>query len=258
MAAVPPSPPHPPIAVRPVSPHERRTGWRRRLLVRERVRRSLVLLPALYLLGAIVLAVALPAIDRSRGSEHLFGVDAAAGQSVLEAIASGMIAFSGLVVSVAVLVVQFGAGQYSPRLVPLFRRDPVIKNALGVFVSPGVYALVAVADLGGTEHDGPLTLTVVVGLVLMVGALIALFRFIGRLLDLMRPRRIYARLMAEVRSSVEDVYPSRSARCPRRSTTPPARWRASTRSGPSWAGSASGDSGIRGSSTTTVTCASCW
>ena len=51
----------------------------------------------------------------------LLGVTSDEAQSILESIAAGMVAFSGLVVSVAVLVVQFGAGQYSPRLVPSFR-----------------------------------------------------------------------------------------------------------------------------------------
>jgi len=88
-----------------------------------------------------------------------------------------MIAFAGLVVSDAVLVVQFGAGQYSPRLVHVFRRDAVIKNAIGLFVAPGVYALVATGDIGGSTHDGPETLTVVVALLLMVVALAAPFPF---------------------------------------------------------------------------------
>ncbi len=200
-------PPASAIAVRPLSARERVGLWRLRLRTREAVSRSLVAVPALYLLAAIALGVALPAIDRARGGGHLLGIDASAAQSVLEAIASGMIAFAGLVVSVAVLVVQFGAGQYSPRLVQIFRRDPVIKNALGLLVAPGVYALVAVADVGGSEHDRPETLTVIAGLLLMVAALAALFRFIGRLLDLMRPRRIYARLLREARHGLQDVYP---------------------------------------------------
>jgi uncharacterized membrane protein len=118
-----------------------------------------------------------------------------------------MVAFSGLVVSVAVLVVQFGAGQYSPRLVPSFRSDAVIKNALGLFVAPGVYALVAATNLFGSTDDRVGTATVLVALALMIAALVALFRFIGRLLDLMRPRRIYARLLSAFAAAVEDVYP---------------------------------------------------
>jgi uncharacterized membrane protein len=195
------------IAVRELSAAERSSHWRVRLRLRETTARSLVLVPALYLVGAVALGIALPAIDHGTNASGLLGIDVSAARSVLEAIASGMIAFAGLVVSVAVLVVQFGAGQYSPRLVQIFRRDPVIKNAIGLIVVPGVFALVAAADIGGVSREAPLTLTVVTGLALMLLALIALFRFIGRLLDLMRPRRIYARLVREAYRSIRVAYP---------------------------------------------------
>jgi uncharacterized membrane protein len=200
----------PMLAVRRLSAGERAPWWRARVRLSELVSRSLVLIPTLYLVGAIALGVLLPALDRRHGGE-LLGINAAEALSILQAIAAGMIAFAGLVVSVAVLVVQFGAGQYSPRLVHVFRRDPVIKHAIGLFVAPGVYALVAAADIGGTTHDGAETLTVVVALVLMVVALGALFRFIGRLLDLMRPRQLYARLAAQVHPALESLYPSASS-----------------------------------------------
>ena len=205
------SPPGVMLAARRLSAGERAPCWQARVRLRELVSRSLVLIPTLYLAGAIALGVLLPALDRSHG-DKLLGTNAAEAQSILQAVAAGMIAFAGLVVSVAVLVVQFGAGQYSPRLVHVFRRDPVIKHAIGLFVAPGVYALVATADIGGSTHDGPETLTVAVALVLMVVALAALFRFIGRLLDLMRPRQLYARLAGQVHPALKTLYPSVGSR----------------------------------------------
>jgi uncharacterized membrane protein len=199
------------LAVRRLSAGERAPWWRARVRLGDLVSRSLVLIPSLYLAGAIVLGILLPALVRGDG-DKLLGINAAEAQSILLAVAAGMIAFAGLVVSVAVLVVQFGAGQYSPRLVHVFRRDPVIKNAIGLFVAPGVFGLVAAADIGGSTHDGAETLTVAVALVLMVVALAALFRFIGRLLDLMRPRQLYARLAHQVHPALKALYPSASSR----------------------------------------------
>jgi hypothetical protein len=57
---------------------------------------------------------------------------------------------------------------------------------------------------------------VLVALALMVAAPVALFRFIGRLLNLMRPRRIHARLLRAFAVAVEDVYPPCSRPSPRR------------------------------------------
>jgi uncharacterized membrane protein len=108
---------------------------------------------------------------------------------------------------------SFSSGLASTRRgwCPSFRSDAVIKNALGLFVAPGVYALVAVANIGGSTKDLVGTATVLVALALMVAALVALFRFIGRLLDLMRPRRIYARLLGRFALAVDDVYPQPGA-----------------------------------------------
>lgn len=199
------------VAARRLSAGERAALWNARLHAGEAVSRSLVIVPSMYLLAAVGIGVVLPAIDRGRSGGSLLGVNRSEAESLLESVAAGMIAFSGLVVSVAVVVVVFGAGQYSPRLVESFRRDAVIKNALGLFVAPGVYALVAAAGLGGATRIRVGGLTVIVAFALMVAALVALFGFIGRLLDLMRPRRIYARLLAQFDAAIEAVYPRPAA-----------------------------------------------
>ena len=154
-----------------------------------------------------MLGIVVPEIDRARGSGTVLDLDADSARSILEAVATGMITFAGLVVSIAVLVIQFGAGQYSPRLVLAFRRDRVVKHALGLFVAPGLYALVAVGPIGTDDTRVEPDLTVLVALVLMAVALLALFRFIARLLDLLRPRRIYAQLAERAHLAIDDVYP---------------------------------------------------
>ena len=194
------------VIVRRLSAREQSARWRQHLRLREGVERSLVLIPACYLLGAAILGILVPELDRSRENTFL-DLDPDSARSILEAVATAMITFAGLVVSITVLVIQFGAGQYSPRLVLVFRRDPVVKNALGLFVAPGLYALVAVASIGGDGGSVRPDLTVVVALVLMAAALVALFRFIARLLDLLRPRRIYAQLATRALVAIEDVYP---------------------------------------------------
>ena len=196
------------VTVRGLSASERSPRWRRRVRLRERLALSLTLIPAVYLLAAAVLGIVVPEIDRSRGRNTVLDLDPDSARSILEAVAAGMITFAGLVVSIAVLVIQFGAGQYSPRLVLLFRRDPVVKNALGLFVAPGLFALVAVGPIGAGNADVRPDLTVIVALLLMTAALLALFGFIGRLLDLLRPRQIYAHLVERANAAIDDVYPA--------------------------------------------------
>lgn len=64
---------------------------------------------------------------------------------IYSAIASGMIALTGIVFSLAFVMVQFSATAYSPRLVLWIARDPVVSHALGIFTATFFYALTALA-----------------------------------------------------------------------------------------------------------------
>jgi uncharacterized membrane protein len=57
----------------------------------------------------------------------------ASAQAVLAAIASGMMALTGLVFALAFVMVQFSAIAYSPRLVNWLARDPLLYHAMGAF-----------------------------------------------------------------------------------------------------------------------------
>jgi uncharacterized membrane protein len=103
--------------------------------VREWLSRSLVLVPSLYIVVALALGELVP---RAEGERDLLALklDPDTARAILSAEASGMIAFTGLVVSIGVVVVQFGASQYTPRLVARFTRDPVVKHSLGISSRP--------------------------------------------------------------------------------------------------------------------------
>ena len=77
-------------------------------------------------------------------------------------------------VSIAVVVVQFGAGQYTPRLVSRFRRDPIVKHALGAFIAPAIFSLVS---LGGIGRNGATVVpSVAITVALALGAVLAFYR----------------------------------------------------------------------------------
>jgi uncharacterized membrane protein len=71
--------------------------------------------------------------------------------AIYSAIASGMIALTGIVFSLAFVMVQFSATAYSPRLVVWIARDPIISHALGIFTATFVYAIAALA---GIDRNG--------------------------------------------------------------------------------------------------------
>ena len=111
------------------------------------------------MVAACLLGVLMPALDRARDAESPQNVGVGAARDILGATATGMIAFTGFVVAGLLVVVQFAAAQYSPRLVLWFRRDTLVKHAIGVFLAAFVYALVALwrleADVADSRPTSP-------------------------------------------------------------------------------------------------------
>ena len=134
--------------------------------------------------------------------------------TLLSAIAGGMIAFTGLVISVSLLVVQFGAGQYTPRLVGLFRRDRVVTHALGIFIAPAICAIVSMGFIGEYDADVVPSLLISLNVVLLVAAVLAFFLLVSRLLDLLRPRVLVAHLVELGTQAAREVYPFELGRAP--------------------------------------------
>lgn len=165
------------------------------------------MIPSVYVIGALVLGELAPHFEPLRGTAFDFRLGADDARAILSTVAGGMITFTGIVVSVAVLVVQFGAGQYTPRLVLRFRRDPAVKHALGMFVAPAIYALVSLRAIQPTGGQTVPNFSVGISLALLVAAVVAFFVLVGRLLDLLRPRRLFRRLAREGAIAIRDVYP---------------------------------------------------
>jgi len=196
-----------------LSPGEHSRYWGTRFRISEWTKNSALVIPCSYLAGAIILALVMSQTEGSSDALNL-KVDNDTARTLLSSIAGGMIAFSGLVVSVAVLVAQFAAGQYSPRLVSGFRRDRVFKRALGLFIAPAVYSLVCLREIGRNGSGAAPSLTLGVAFLLLGIAIIAFFILIGLLLDLLRPRKLVERLVTEGVHSATEVYPFREGHSP--------------------------------------------
>ena len=103
------------------------------------------MIPLLYALGALLLGSIVPRLASNflPVLHSTITVNAAIG--IYSAIASGMITLTGIVFSLTIVMVQFSATAYSPRLVLWVVRDPVMSHAIGVFTATFLYALTALA-----------------------------------------------------------------------------------------------------------------
>jgi uncharacterized membrane protein len=63
-----------------------------------------------------------------------------------------MLALTGIVFSLAFVMVQFSSSAYSPRLVLWLSRDPIMWHAMGTFTATFLFALVVLGwvDRGGS------------------------------------------------------------------------------------------------------------
>jgi hypothetical protein len=113
-------------------------GMTRRIRLRRaasRVWDSLWFVPAVYVLVALGLSVGLVRWDEADPIVLTRSVSASSAASALSALGSGMIAFTGFVTSVVLLLVQFGTSEFSPRFAAWFRRDRTLKFALSTFTA---------------------------------------------------------------------------------------------------------------------------
>src|SRR3954451_24584622 len=98
------------------------------------------LIPLVYALVSTLCGYVLPRLEHEYFASYAI-VSAASAQAFLSAVASGMMALTGIVFSVAFVMVQFSAIAYSPRLVLWFPRQPSLYHSLGVFVATFVFSL---------------------------------------------------------------------------------------------------------------------
>ncbi len=142
------------------------------------------LIPMLYVGMTIACVLVLPRIEQNYLAAYSHGMSVASAQATLSAVASGMMALTGIVFALAFVMVQFSAIAYSPRLVAWFGRDPVLFHALGLFTATFFYAIGTLAwiDRGG---DGRVPLfSVLLVTVLLILSMMVFAKLVQRLNDI--------------------------------------------------------------------------
>jgi uncharacterized membrane protein len=164
-------------------------------------------IPLVYAVGAIVIGMLLRRLEVRYLPELTSEAGAAAALAVLSAIASGMMPLTGLVFSLAFVMVQFSARAYSPRLVSWLAGSAIMSHSLGIFIATFLYALAALAwvDRGGTGRV-PL-LTVWVAIVMMLVS-VGFFVMLVERLSMLQISRVLAYAGDQGRAVIERDYPA--------------------------------------------------
>jgi uncharacterized membrane protein len=101
-------------------------------------------IPIFYAVTSVVGGIVVPRLE-AKFLPYSLDLSVSSAQAFLSAVASGMMALTGIVFSIAFVLVQFNAIVYSPRLVVWLARDRTLFHSLGVFVATFMYSLSTLA-----------------------------------------------------------------------------------------------------------------
>lgn len=169
-------------------------------------------IPAACAAGAVTAAVLLTELDGALGGEHLpflfpGGPDGA--RSVLSAVSSSMIAFTGLVFSITIVVLQLTSSQFSPRVLRNFLGDRGNQLSLGVFVATFTYALVVLRSVRGADEGEPFVprVAVTAAFVLLLASIAVFLYYIDHIANSIRAVSIIEGIAKETRATIDRNYP---------------------------------------------------
>jgi uncharacterized membrane protein len=142
------------------------------------------LIPMLYAAVSIVCGLTLPRIEHIYWAPNAFGISVTSAQAFFSSVASGMIALTGIVFSIGLVMVQFSSIAYSPRLGLMFARDPMLFHSLGAFIATFFYSLATLlwVDRAGSGIVPLLSGGLVAGLLVL--SMILFSQLVKRLSDL--------------------------------------------------------------------------
>ena len=167
------------------------------------------LIPATYTVVSIVASFILPRLEAQFFPGYGHGMSVGSALGLFSAIASGMMALTGIVFAIAFVTVQFSAVAYSPRLVAMFADDPILYHTLGIFFSTFTYSLVALiwTDRGGSGVV-PLFSTMLV-MTLLIASMLAFARLVQSLNNL-QIQNVLQRVGSQGRAVIHAMFPGQA------------------------------------------------
>lgn len=168
-------------------------------------------LPAILVILAILLAVALVGLDRGvvfprwlRESGWLYGGGGTGARTLLGTVAASTIGVAGTVFSITIAALTLAAGQMGPRLLSNFTRDRGNQWTLGVFLGTFSYCLMvlqSVRSVDEQEFVPHLALSVSIALALVCVA--SLVYFVGHMASRINVDTVIDLVSDELFASIE-------------------------------------------------------
>jgi uncharacterized membrane protein len=179
-----------------------------RVSIVERLASSYWVIPLLFVAAAVGAGLGVPEIDAAFDGTLTVTYSTSAAIELVSAVAGGMIAFTGFVFAIVVLLVQYGSSQYSPRLLRRFMRDPVPKVAIGMFSATFIYALFVLAGIGGSgQPDFVPDLSVTIAIVLVAISTFTFLWLLNHSYQQVRIGNVVRDVAEQSRRAIDGTYP---------------------------------------------------
>ncbi len=175
-------------------------------------------LPAVAVVLAVALGIALPTLDAAvdyrlpQGlAALLFGGGPEAARAVLQAIAGSLITVTSLTFSLTVVTLQLASSQFSPRLLRTFTSDRFVHTTLALFMATFAFALTVLRSVRTESSQSPSfvpEISITVAYTLAIASIMGLVLFLAHLTREIRVETMMRRVNAETRATMDRVFPA--------------------------------------------------
>jgi uncharacterized membrane protein len=182
----------------------------RRLRLRaaaNRLHESLLFLPALMLIAAVVVDIVLAGIDQAHQARPIpltFSFTPGTASTLLGVVAGATITTAGVVFSLLVVSLQLASGQFSPRVLRGFWRDRFGQVLVGLLLATFAFCVLVLARLNPSARRAP-ALTVMFALLLTLASVVCIVAYLDRISRQQYVGSIVARIAAEALALVGEL-----------------------------------------------------
>lgn len=177
--------------------------WTTRYRSREYLATSLWVVPMVATIGGYLFAVLIVELDL-RYDINTPDYDTSTAITVLTAMFSGVITFIGFVITIVLLVPQFAASQFSPRILAIWYRRSPIQFALGFFFFTAAYIF---AVLGRVHGRYAPEFSITLAVILVFSGFIIFLWFMSVFANALRPASLSEIVAAYGRDVIARTYP---------------------------------------------------
>jgi uncharacterized membrane protein len=183
----------------------------RSVALRERVFESIWFLPLVMSVGALVVAIAAVALDRTWlevPPDWFPAADVGSATALTATVAAATLTFIATLFTTTLIAIQLASGQYSPRVVRIFIHSPFTHVMLGFFLAGFIVDVAALVAIRGGSRGFVPPITVGLAFALLLATLAAFVAYLHRMTQLLRVQYVMRTVVEKGAASLEESFPA--------------------------------------------------